>query len=194
MKSSTKNRDLILLAALLFMLKAAWNLPSKRSIEQAAFAESVSTEVPVPPIEHTASKPFSVHEVDQDVLTQLKDLHQQIEQTMKLIEPSSTQAAQLESMRQRLIQFKREYKHTSPAVALLGPIGYTGIVVKERRIEKGILKIVNSLNSILHQHVPQQEEYRPVKVIAEGIEITHMMLTQLTNPEINQGQEPQTVN
>ncbi len=190
MKTATKYRDLLLFTALLLMVKAAWNLPSRRSLEQPILTSSTSTNEE--PAEEATKKPFSVHEVDQDVLDQIKDLQTHIDQTIALVEPSSIQAAQLESMRQRLIQFKREYKHTSPAVALLGPIGYTGIVVKERRIERGILKIVNSLNSILHKQVQQEEEYTPVKAIAEGIQITHTMLAQLNNPETIDP-EPETV-
>ena len=192
---------MILLATLLFMVRAAWHLPSRRSLEQPVFTDKV-------PVEQTglsgealakteasaqAGKSFSVHEADQDVLALIKDLQTQIDQAIELVQPSTTQAAQLESMRQRLIQFEREYKYTSPAVALLGPIGYTGIVIKEQRIEKGILKITNTLNSILHEHAQQEEEFVPVKAIAEGVETGHAILVQLTNPEINT-QEPETVN
>jgi hypothetical protein len=191
MKSSTNYRDLILFAALLFMVKMAWNLPNRRSLEQQMLTASTSTDTK--PVEDTAQKQFSVHEVDQNVLTQIKELQTQVDQAIQLIEPSSTEAAQLESMKQRLVQFKREYKHTSPALALLGPIGYTGIVIKEQRIEKGILKITNALNTILYEHAKLKEEFVPVKAIAKGIEIAHTMLTQLNNPEELQG-EKETVN
>ena len=191
MKTTKNYRDMILLATLLFMVKAAWNLPSKRSLEQPILTASVSTQEE--PAEQMAKKSFSVHEVDQNVLALIKDLQTQIDQAIELVQPSTTQAAQLASMKQRLVQFRREYKHTSPAVALLGPIGYTGIVVKEQRIEKGILKITNTLNSILHEQAQQEKEFVPVKAIAEGIETGHEILAQLTNPEpINQ--EPETVN
>ena len=191
MKTTKNYRDMILLAALLFMVKAAWKLPSRRSLEQPILTAPVGTNEE--PTEQTTVKSFSVHEVDQNILAQIKDLQTQIDQAIKLIESSSTQAAQLQSMKQRLAQFRREYKHTSPAVALLGPIGYTGIVVKEHRIEKGILKITNTLNSILHEHAQHEEEFVPVKAIAEGVETGHAILAQLTNPEIN-AQEPETVN
>lgn len=182
---------MILLATLLFMVKAAWNLPSKRSLEQPIVTAPVSTFQE--PAAQAEGKSFSIYEVDQNVLTLIKDLQTQIDQAIELVQPSTTQAAQLESMKQRLAQFRREYKYTSPAVALLGPIGYTGIVVKEQRIEKGILKITNTLNSILHEHAQHEEEFVPVKAIAEGVETGHAILAQLNNPEpINPEQE--TVN
>ena len=191
MKTTKNYRDMILLATLLFMVRAAWNLPSKRSLEQPILTAPINTNEES--AEQAEDKSFSVHEVDQDVLALIKDLQTQIDQAIELVQPSTTQAAQLESMKQRLVQFKREYKHTSPAVALLGPIGYTGIVVKEHRIEKGILKITNTLNSILHEHAQHEEEFVPVKAIAEGVETGHAILAQITNPEIN-AQEPETVN
>jgi len=191
MKTTKNYRDMILLATLLFMVKAAWNLPSKRSLEQPILTAPINTNEES--AEQAEDKSFSVHEVDQDVLALIKDLQTQIDQAIELVQPSTTQAAQLESMKQRLVQFKREYKHTSPAVALLGPIGYTGIVVKEHRIEKGILKITNTLNSILHEHAQHEEKFVPVKAIAEGVETGHAILAQITNPEIN-AQEPETVN
>ena len=191
MKTTKNYRDMILLATLLFMVKAAWNLPSKRSLEQPILTAPINTNEE--PAEQAENKSFSVHEVDQDVLALIKDLQTQIDQAIELVQPSTTQATQLESMKQRLAQFRREYKYTSPAVALLGPIGYTGIVVKEHRIEKGILKITNTLNSILHEHAQHEEEFVPVKAIAEGVETGHAILAQLTNPEIN-AQEPETVN
>ncbi|TET33778.1 hypothetical protein E3J61_03700 [Candidatus Dependentiae bacterium] len=214
MKTTKNYRDMILLATLLFMVKAAWNLPSRRSLEQPiltakstainkASTEQTDLSAAVPGIAFgdawvaqrakEEDKSFSVHEVDQDVLALIKDLQTQIDQAIELVQPSTTQAAQLASMKQRLVQFKREYKHTSPAVALLGPIGYTGIVVKEHRIEKGILKITNTLNSILHSHAQHEEEFVPVKAIAEGVETGHAILAQLNNPEIND-QEPETAN
>lgn len=193
MKTTKNYRDMILLAALLFMVRAAWNLPSRRSLEQPILTAPVSTNEE--PAAQAENKSFSVHEVDQDVLALIKDLQTQIDQAIELVPPSTTQAAQLESMRQRLMQFEREYKYTSPAVALLGPIGYTGIVIKEHRIEKGILKITNTLNSILHEHAQQKEKFIPVKAIAEGIQITHTILAQLTNSEITDGkQEKETLN
>ena len=191
MKSNANYRDLILLAGLFFMVKAAWNLPNRHSLEQPML--TASTETTEKLIEPIVQKKFSVHEVDQNVLTQIKELQTQVDRAIQLIEPSSTEAAQLESMKQRLIQFKREYKHTSPALALLGPIGYTGIVIKEQRIEKGILKITNALNNILYEHAKLKEEFVPVKAIAKGIEIAHTMLTQLNNPETID-HESETVN
>ena len=189
MKSSSKYRDLFLLTGLLFMVKAAWNLPSKRSLTQPVLTESVTTNETAAEQE----KPFSVHEPDQNILDSMKDLQKQIDQAFKHVEPSSTQAAHLQSMKQRLAQFQREYKYTSPAVALLGPIGYTGVVVKEQRIEKGVLKIINTLNSILHEQAQLEEKYVPVKAIAEGIEIAHTTLAQLDNP-VTPDQEKETVN
>ena len=193
MKTTKNYRDMILLAALLFMVKAAWKLPSRRSLEQPILTAPVGTNEE--PAVQAKRKSFSVHEVDQNILAQIKDLQTQIDQAIELIEPSTTPAAQLESMKQRLAQFRREYKHTSPAVALLGPIGYTGIVVKEQRIEKGILKITNTLNSILHKHAQQEEEFVPVKAIAEGVKAGHTILTQLSNPDLKTiDPEPETVN
>ena len=189
MKTTTKYRDLLLFIALLCMVKVAWNLPSKHSLAQPMLtATSSDQEVPA---EHTVTKEFSIHEADPDVLSQIEDLQKQIDQAIELVETSSTQAALLQSMKQRLTQFKREYKYTSPAVALLGPIGYTGIVVKEQRIEKGILKITNALNSILHEHAQLDDKYVPTKEIAQGIEIGHTILAQVTSSETI---DPETVN
>ena len=191
MKTISNYRDLFLLTGLLFMVKAAWNLPSKRSLTQPILTESIANNKTVK--EPVNEKSFSVHEADQNVISQMKDLQKQIDHAIELVQPSTTQAARLQSMNQRLAQFRREYKYTSPAVALLGPIGYTGVVIKEQRIEKGVLKIINALNTILHEHAELQEEYVPVKAIAQGIEIAHTTLAQLDNPETSD-QEKETVN
>lgn len=194
MKISSRQRDLIFFAALLLMVKAAWNLSIKKPKDSSTTATPTTTvgnSLSQPSQPHTKQTkgsqddPFSVHEVDQHVLEQIDYIQKQVDLTLPLISSSTLECAQLQSMKQRLMQLKRSYQHTSPAVALLGPIGYTGIVLKEQKAERDILKMINKLNLILYTLAPKEEEYVPVGKIADGIQISHTMLEQLTGEEIN---------
>lgn len=173
MNKSAK-RDLFLFALLLIMIRTAWYLPTTIKKTPILFSVSPTTE----PTDSPDDQPFSVHKIDPALLAYIDELHMKIDQTMMFIDPSSSDMKQLQNMQEHLASYKRQYCHTSPAIVLLGPIGYASVVLKEQRIEREILVIINRLNSTLHQYIPLAPSYEPVHTIGEGIEITNVLLTQ----------------
>ncbi len=193
-------RDLLLLGSLVLMVKVAMDrqktevvppvlyAPAQQSIAVRAIASTQEipaiVEVPTPraEIETTgmahAETPFEVHEANIDIITQIETAQTQINQLLAIVKPTTKQAAQLKSMQQRLTQLKREYKNTSPAIALLGPIGTAGIVIKENELEKSLLRMVNVTRSILHVlgHPNDAPSYRS---ISQGLEKNGQIIASL---------------
>ena len=124
------------------------------------------------------------HEPDQDTLKYIETAHAHIEHIISLIKPTAKESAQLLSMRQRLVQLKKEYKSTSPAIALLGPIGTMGVVFKENELEKNLLRLVNSIRAILQSFVTDTQDLTPYTSIAQGLAHNEQMLA-----SFNQTQE-----
>ncbi len=181
MNISSKQRDILFFVVLIFMVRVAWKSYHASARNHTPVVSAFKEE---PREQHAKTKAFSIHEADPNVLARIKALQKQIDQTIALVQPATVKAAELQSMKQRLFQLHRTYKHTSPAVALLGPIGYTGIVLKEQRAENDILEISNKLNRMLHTLTHEEQEFIPVKELSEGIQISQNMLKTLTSTEI----------
>ncbi len=196
-------RDLLLLGSLVLMIKVATDrqrteviapvlyAPAKQSAFKAvmpveqdlapvvaavaphAIAMDVA-EIPVP------SEPFEVHQVSADIVEQIDTAQTHINQLLLLVKPATKQAAQLKSMQQRLMQLKKEYKNTSPAIALLGPIGTAGIILKENELEKSLLRMVNLTRSIVQSLANIDEEKPSYKSIAQGLEQNAQLIASLS--------------
>ena len=196
-------RDLLLLGSLVLMVKVAMDrqktevvapvlyAPAKQS---AALRSVMPTEQDLAPLVATTAPiavemqtevaeslpPFEVHEVSADIMQHIEIAQTQINQLLSLVKPATKQAAQLKSMQQRLTQLKKEYKNTSPAIALLGPIGTAGIVLKENELEKSLLRMVNLTRSILQALANIDEEKTTYKSIAQGLEQNAQLIASLS--------------
>lgn len=195
-------RDFLLLGSLIFMVKVATNhkkpevvapvlyAPAKQSATSMTRSIPMGEQTPQPiaPLAMDAPEPeqqptdasFVVHEANSNIIEHIETAQHQINQLLALVKPATKQAAQLKSMQQRLTQLKKEYKNTSPAIALLGPIGTAGIVLKENALEKNLLRMVNMTRSILHTIARIDEEHSSYTSIAQGLEKNAALLASLS--------------
>ncbi len=176
----TIKRDLFFLAALVLMIRVAFKQPKKIPQRSALLTSAQQAS--------QANEPFCVHETDKTVVSQIKTVEKQVEQTISLTPSESEHVAELQNMKLRLQQLKRKYLYTSPAIVLLGPIGYAGVVFKEQAIEKDVLKISNRCNTILHDIVKPDRSNIPAHTLADGIQ-AHAATLQITaqnNVELNE--------
>lgn len=202
---SSNKRDLLFLALLIIMIKVAINRPKEdggpilyapaeqtRTVKiqeislqahnniDTASAEKNESDGFVSMMEaEEKAHAFAAHQPNEDALNQVEIAQKQIALLIPFIKPTTKQSAQLQSMRQRLIQLKKELKNTSPAIALLGPIGTTGIVLKENEIEKNLLKIVNMIRTILQTITDNRSEFEQYTSIAKGIEENELLLASI---------------
>ena len=201
------NRDLFYLFLLICMFKVAMDLREPRlaetptlsvsaleigDIETVKLDESDTLELnenapleelalvgaPAPHEHAEKSEPFNVHEVDESVIKQIELAQSQINTALTHINPTSLDATQLRSLQQRLVYLRVQYQHTSPAVALLGPLGTAAIVLKEGALEKELLHTVNKFGSILHTIVGGL--FTPAKSVVESLEENHKLIEALT--------------
>jgi hypothetical protein len=164
---------------------AAAHAPIEQPEETVEPDTIVEKELPAPMVslqEETSveSSPgqFAIHEVDQDIVQQIETAQAHINQLLKIVRQTSKQAAQLHSMQQRLAQLKKEYQRTCPAIALLGPIGTAGIVLKETTIEKNLLRMINMTRTIL-QIISGSDEQPTYTSIAQGLAQNGQLLAML---------------
>lgn len=192
-------RDLLLLGSLILMVKVAMDrqkteviapvlyAPAKQSValKKAPITRTIVVPQPEAPMveaheESTPTpEPFVVHEANADIVAQIETAQAQINQLLTIVKPTTKHAAQLKSMQQRLAQLKKEYKNTSPAIALLGPIGTAGIVLKENELEKSLLRMVNLTRSIVHAMANITAEKPSYTSIAQGLEQNAVLIASL---------------
>jgi cell division protein FtsB len=99
-----------------------------------------------------AQNSFVFHEID----TAFIDTIKKIEHYTKIAyNKDFFSKAYADEIIMQLQQIKKKYTTTSPATALLGPIGTTAIVLKEQRLKTQVLKI---LNELLKKIIDQQQE------------------------------------
>lgn len=198
-------RDLLLLGSLALMVKVAMDrqkteviapvlyAPAKQSaalkaiaIPSAEAAAPVATNMaPEATTPSTPSAAFVVHEANANIMEQIEVAQTHINKLLTIVPPTTKQAAQLKSMQQRIVQLKKEYKNTSPAIALLGPIGTAGIVLKENELEKNLLRMVNMTRAILQVITKAGEEKPLYRSIAQGLEQNALLIASL-NKESDQ--------
>lgn len=122
-------------------------------------------------------EPFLAHEVDQNILKQIECAQGQIKQALDVAQPTSLDSAQLRSLQQKLVHLRKQYQSTSPAVALLGPLGTAAIVLKEADLEKELLHTVKKVSSIIHNLAGNI--HKPVDSIVKELESNHILLHEL---------------
>lgn len=196
---SSAKRDFLFLVALIIMVKVAMDRkmgPNNRPVLYGP-AEQIRS-MPLEMVENDTddqtlnesdelaqneSKEDSVfvaHEPDQNIFEYIKEAQTQIQALKKITPATSKQSAQLESIAHRLVQLKNQYAKTSPGIALLGPIGTAGIIVKENELDKNLLKMVRMIRSILQLHLSDEQEDISYDSIAQGLEQNQLLLAQLS--------------
>lgn len=111
---------------------------------------------------------FTVHEVDPHIKAQLQLIEHQLE-TARHLPLSAAQEQERAGITARFAELKKRYLHTSPATALLGPLGTTAVVLKERDLNRKIVKELQDFSALLHQLLPYMP-YTPSNDIDELIE------------------------
>ncbi len=91
-----------------------------------------------------------IHEPDERIVKKLYELIEQAELLIEKLESAHEKYAYVQEMHERLLNLQAKYEHTSPAIALLGPLGATGLVIQEQAIEKELADINRSFNTILN--------------------------------------------
>ncbi len=120
-----------------------------------------------------------VHQPDEHLMYQLNALSDQLSTMLAFINPVAQEAAQLKSIRLYLSKLKRKYQHTSPAIALLGPIGTIGIVAKELELEKELFKVAQRLVSILEKITKTDNNQEKPATVLQAIEYNKNLFAKL---------------
>ena len=134
-------------------------------------------------IDLASEQAFTVHEQDENLVDSIMLIQKHVAILLDKIPHATEQEAQLQSISQRLTQLKKECQITSPAIALLGPIGTTGIVIKENEIEKNLLQIINHLRLIINEISPNAQAVPIYQSIAYGIKYNTELINQFFQEE-----------
>lgn len=132
MKNTTaKRRDFIFFLLMIVMIKVALDKKQLPQADSSLFAPANNSTVD--------NSPF--HEPDHKLMERLTSLRNQTQKALQApdLEPHKEKA--LLNTQKRLSYLLDSYTHSSPALALLGPIASTGIVLKEQSIEKELNEI-----------------------------------------------------
>ncbi len=90
------------------------------------------------------------HELDRDFIDQLYIAQRHIHALEEHPEYSGNFVGIITDIRNRLVTIEEHYKKNSPGLTLLGPIGTTAIVLKEKKLHNKLLAAVNDISVLLH--------------------------------------------
>jgi len=135
MIKNKKIRDLLLFLLLLVASKFA----IQRTVQQAVDLHHNNTS--------RLHKPFKVHKPDKDILHTIKRTKKRIHHALKGCDTQDLQL-QLCKMEQDLETIEKKVTNTSPITFLLGPIGTTAVVLKEKKAHNKLLKMNKQLDQI----------------------------------------------
>lgn len=133
-------------------------------------------------------KKFDVHQLDKGFLAAVTATKQQINQAISVVKNEDVdKEKKLQDMRTQLEQIEKKYKKNSPVTYLLGPLGTTAIVLKEKRLENELLGIIEDFGTILYtlnqNNQEENIEYSiEVSSIESGIIQNKDLLNQLPAP------------
>lgn len=133
-------------------------------------------------------QPFVAHEVDPETIARIDRLEEQLalmQQQLERLKNESKDnkdlpAKQLEDfveeigeIQEKVVTIKGEYQTTSPALAFLGPLGSTSIVLKEKQLEKKLLENINQALNIW-EAIVDATNWHPAKNIKQAEQdLTH---------------------
>lgn len=115
-----------------------------------------------------------IHELDHSFADQLYSAQRQMRITQQLyatrdtfIDPAAKQ--KIDKINAGLADIEAKYGQNSPGIMLLGPIGTTSIILKEKELHHKLLLHVNSIGQLLHVLVSQNKTFFLATSIDEGI-------------------------
>lgn len=122
-------------------------------------------------------KPFVIHEIDPQMATYLTQALQQFEHYLKLPMLSDDDVLETTAALERIENIEKKYMHTSPAIALLGPLGTTSVVLKERNLENQLLHELNELGRLMHERLGYREPFRESASIQKALNANQRLLS-----------------
>lgn len=93
-----------------------------------------------------------IHELDQKFIDKLYQCQRQTRTVAEMIERGSIEASfaqTLEKIQKDLLFVEEKFSKNSPSLLLLGPIGTTSIIMKERSLEQKLLFIAKNMSTLL---------------------------------------------
>lgn len=107
-----------------------------------------------------------VHELDHSFADQLYSTQKQARIVQQLYAaradiPYENWKQKIEKINSGLADIEKKYAQNSPGVMLLGPIGTTSIVLKEKELKQKLLEYTTIIGSLLHALLPQQHLHKP---------------------------------
>jgi len=98
-----------------------------------------------------------IHELDRTFIDYLHTAQKQLQKTKNVIcikdKNHELIEKKLTTLQQNLSYIEEKYCNNSPSLVLLGPIGTTAIILKERKLAQQLHKIVHEIGNILHNYL-----------------------------------------
>jgi hypothetical protein len=189
-------RDLLFLGLLVVMIKIALSRTQPEAIHPILYAPAEHARVGADqyhPAKPTISEATTFSETvtssssqpapeQQQLLHAIETAHGHITHLLTRVKSTTKKAAQLQSMQQRLVHLKQEYKQTKPAFVLLGALGTASIKVKENELEKNLLRTINMTRAILQTFCNDgTSACQPYTSISQGLEHNTQLIASLGN-------------
>jgi len=129
-------RDLTFFLLLIALARVAFN----RAIEQQTEKEVIAKYSPT-------------HQLDSNFLKNIKQTRKKVNRAVKTAHnrKKSKIIKKLKEITTDLDKIETKYKKNTPATFMLGPIGTTAIVLKEKELEKKLHKITNQIEALSDQ-------------------------------------------
>lgn len=125
------------------------------------------------------AKPFTSHIIDEKKAAQIKHARQLAEKAELLTHLTQEERDQVIAIAQEIDALEEQYlTPSSPAIALLGPIGTANVVLKEQGLERNIVIKLNELGEILQQHFAQKHKgpFQPTNDLTAALaQIKHLL-------------------
>ncbi len=133
----------------------------------------------------TLKAPFTVHQADPEFLCYLDETEQQINNLMMLPNLNPECIEQLQEIKNKVEIIRQDCQKNSLAMAILGPIGTTAIVMKEQRLTNQLKEIIVNLRTILKTFLdpnvfPQLHEER-IASIEDNLQLNKEYFNQVVS-------------
>jgi hypothetical protein len=115
-----------------------------------------------------------IHELEHSFADQLYSAQKQARITQQLYVardevPLKDWKQKIEKINAGLSDIELKYSQNSPGVMLLGPIGTTSIILKEKELKQKLLEYSTSIGQLLHALLPQNKAFVTASSIDERI-------------------------
>jgi len=114
-------------------------------------------------------KQSMIHELDRDFIDQLYTAQRQLHMITEHPLYAVSHAPELANIKERLATIEQQYKKNSPGLALLGPIGTASIVIKEEKLHKQLLALINELSALLVPRINKTESFQPALTVENAL-------------------------